>query len=109
MSKITIAPNWPLDSDGDVLRRLVNGGFDFSRPHEVDFNIDFQAWPPPVEALQFLGSKYPGVEIHDKGHYVQLKIEACVTYDFVVQTQAVLSEQMKPFGGTCESWGVFHN
>ncbi|OKO74255.1 hypothetical protein AC628_22940 [Bradyrhizobium sp. NAS96.2] len=100
--------DWPRNSDGDVLRSMAKRGFDFSLPHEIDFNIDFQAWPPPAEAIQLLRSKCQDVKIYDEGQYVQLRINAHVTYEFVIRTQADFSEQMKAFGGVCESWGVFY-
>lgn len=30
------ALSWPADADGDVLRRLQSGGFDFSEPCTID-------------------------------------------------------------------------
>ena len=32
--------DWPNDADGDVLRRMKESGFDFSKIHSIDFNID---------------------------------------------------------------------
>lgn len=43
-----MTPDWPNDADGDVSRRLLHHGFDFSRPHAVDFNVDFDRWLPPL-------------------------------------------------------------
>jgi len=34
--------SWPTDADGDVLRRLQNGGFDFSKPTLIDFNVTYE-------------------------------------------------------------------
>ena len=34
---------WPSDADGDVLRRLEQSGFHFSKSTLIDFNVDFQS------------------------------------------------------------------
>ena len=52
---------WPNDTDGDVLRRLEQDGFDFTRTHEIDFIVDFDSWPPPKKAISLLSEKYGNV------------------------------------------------
>lgn len=54
---------WPNDADGDVFRRLESHGFDFTKEYDVDFNVDFDDWPPPAESVNLLKSKYNNVEI----------------------------------------------
>ncbi|MBK8212191.1 MAG: ribonuclease E inhibitor RraB [Myxococcales bacterium] len=101
---------WPNDADGDVFRRLVNAGFDFSRDWSVDYNVDFEVWPPAAAALELLRSRYGHIDLyppdeHGTG-YVQFQIVGPVTYEGVTSTQRQVGAAMRPFGGVCESWGV---
>jgi len=100
----------PQDADGDAFRRLEADGFDFEPIHEIDFNIDFETWPPARELLNLLAMQYPNIraiEPSDDGPgYVQFAVEAKLTYELVLFIQASISELVAPFGGVCESWGV---
>lgn len=101
--------DWPIDADGNVLRSLQSHNFDFTIPHKIDFQIEFDAWPPSDEAVTTLKRDY-AVELHgpemDSSGYVQISIVALLTYDLVITIQNSLSQQLRPFGGTCEAWGV---
>lgn len=101
---------WPDDADADVLRRLRDKGFDFSLHHLVDFNVDFDAWPPNPIARQRICREFPLVteyvdEVSGVGSLV-VKVDDMVTYRLVVDTQRRLSELASEFGGWCNSWGV---
>ena len=104
--------SWPDDADGDVFRRLSSHGFDFDRPWLIDFNVDFDGWPPSAEALSRLMREFPSVVVFEPSEegdgYVQFQIHAQVTYALVTRIQAEVSEWMAPYGGACESWGVLH-
>lgn len=104
------AAEWPDDADGDVFRRLARAGFDFSRDWSVDYNVDFEMWPPAAAALELLRATFAHVSLcppdeHGAG-YVQLQVFGPVTYEGVTSTQRQVSAAMQPFGGACESWGV---
>ena len=103
--------NWPTDADGDVLRRLQEGGFDFSKPCLIDFNVDFSEWPPSQQAVRLLSGTYPSVKVYepdgDGAGYIQFQIYAPLTYELVMRIQATTTELMAPFNGECVSWGVF--
>jgi hypothetical protein len=105
-------PEWPNDADGDVFRSLHHQGFDFSRSYLIDFNIDLPDIRTRNEAVNALRQCYPGASIKDytddNPPNVQLQILSDVDYNFVVQTQAKLSAEMKKYGGWCDSWGVLH-
>ena len=105
--------NWPSDADGDVLRSIAAAGFDFSKPCLVDFNVDFEQWPPPAEALRLLSLEYPSAISYepegDGAGYVLIQVYALLTYDLVIRTQTYVSELMAPFKGECISWGVLHD
>lgn len=102
--------NWPDDADGDVFRSLEADGCDFSKSYVVDFFVDFEDWPPSEEALAALTAAYTEVAIADEEEEevpcVIVKIEGVLTYEFVTETQAKISEVAKPFGGVCMDWGV---
>lgn len=101
---------FPDDADGGVLRRLRDHGFDFTRPHTLDFNVEFGAWPPQPPALAWLKAKYGTVSVYEPEDgspgEVVVHITGSVSYDFVVGTQAGISGAMNEFGGRCETWGV---
>ena len=100
---------WPDDADGDVLRRMKARGFDFDKPGLIDFNVDFDSWPPSEAALTRLGQQFPSSKAHpasDGGGYVQFQVYGKLTYELVVNTQRVVSQEMAEFDGVCESWGV---
>jgi len=104
--------DWPGDADGDVLRRLAEAGFDFLKSWSVDYNVDFERWPPAQSALDLLAATYGQLGLyppdeHGDG-YVQFHVVGVVTYEGVAAVQSRASEAMQPFGGVCESWGVMH-
>lgn len=103
---------WPNDADGDVFRRLESHGFDFTKEYDVDFNVDFDDWPPPAESVNLLKSKYNNVEIVEPENtesgngYTTFQIRAKVTYELVTKTQKEVTQAMNKYRGWCESWGV---
>ena len=101
--------NWPAGADGDVFRRLQSDNFDFTISHKIDFQIDFDPWPPQDEVIATLDREYK-IERHepqkDALGYIQITIVAPLTYDLVMGMQDKLSRQLSPFGGFCESWGI---
>jgi hypothetical protein len=103
--------NWPYNSDGNVLRRLAETGFDFTKSVEIDFNVDFETWPPKPEAMELLKQHHDNVELYepeeDCDGYALFTINSVLTYQLVILTQENISALMKPFGGICESWGVY--
>jgi len=101
---------WPSDADGDVFRRLEGNGFDFSTEYEIDFNVDFEDWPPHPDAITWLQSRYRHVEVYepeeDFNGYIQFKIRSKLSYTLVIDTQAEATNAIQQYGGICESWGV---
>lgn len=98
--------NWPNDADGDVLRRLKAKGFNFEREVGIDFNIDFDVWPPDISLTSILASRWPSAKISIEENYILVQVRARVTHPFVTNMQADLTAISVPFGGRCESWGV---
>ena len=106
----TRSGQWPDDADGDVLRRMAADEFNFDEPTDIDFNVDFEQWPPSDKFIEMLRAQFPRVTIYQPdAHgcgYVQIVITEAVTYDLVISMQASVSEMAAQFGGVCESWGV---
>ena len=110
--------NWPKDADGDVFRRLESNDFDFSLDYEIDFNIDFDHWPLSQNECAWVLQHYPNAEIIDPDEeaiedgieigYVRVTLVNKLSYDFVMEVQQQMTEQMADIGGFCESWGVAH-
>lgn len=107
----SIHKQWPDDADGDVLRRMDASGFDFEEPCLIDFNVDFDCWPPSDAAMQMLyemHSNSKAISLEGEGGYVCFHIHARLSYELVVNIQRLVSERMASFGGVCESLGVLH-
>ena len=100
---------WPNDADGEVLRSLQAGVFDFAKP----CLIDFDNWPPPSAAMSMLSREYPSLKIYEPDGelrgYLQVQVYGLLTYELVTRVQRSISEAMAPFGGRCESWGGLHD
>ncbi len=109
--------NWPNDADGDVLKSLEKDGFDFSKDHEIDFNIDFKHWPLSKKESEHIKSLYPHCEFIDPDEediengaligYVKFTVTSKLTYEFVISTQESVTNNMQQYGGWCESWGLW--
>ncbi|MES2320048.1 MAG: ribonuclease E inhibitor RraB [Pseudomonadota bacterium] len=103
---------WPDDVDGDVLRQMRKSGFDFEEPVDLDFNVDFETWPPSDEFVDMLRAQYPNLTVYEPDDeddgYVLFVVNAVLTYELVMFVQSTVSEMADPFGGKCESWGVLH-
>jgi len=101
---------WPDDVDGDVFRRMQSNGFDFRTPTDIDFNVDFDAWPPADELMDRLRAQFSKVEEFppdsDGDGYVQFVVHAPLTYELVIFIQSSVSGLAAEFGGVCESWGA---
>lgn len=100
----------PNDADGDVLRALEEDGFDFSEKCLIDFNVEFESWPPHSEAMSILSKKYPNIKLckpsDEYAGYVLVQIQDLLSYELVTRVQAEITNLMKPYGGRCDSWGV---
>jgi hypothetical protein len=98
---------WPNDADGDVMRQLQDDRFDFNREVEIDFNIDFDRLPPDSSVVDLLKDKLPSAQVSIEDDCILVQMRARLTYSFVTGMQADLTQISAPFGGRCESWGLF--
>ncbi len=101
---------FPDDVDGDVLRRLEESGFDFQKPTTIDFNVDFDSWPPHPDAVSKLKEFAGAIEIYEPdgeySGYILFNIHQILSYKLVIDTQENVSSLVAEYGGVCESWGV---
>tara|TARA_Y100001949_G_scaffold77610_1_gene65681 strand:+ start:3121 stop:3438 length:318 start_codon:yes stop_codon:yes gene_type:complete len=104
--------NFPDDADGDVLKRLDESGFDFSKPTTIDFNVDFDSWPPHTNAISKLREFAGAIQIYEPdgeyNGYILFNIHQPLSYELVIDTQAKVTNLVAEYGGVCESWGVLH-
>ena len=75
--------DWPQDADGDVMRRLSAAGFAFDKPTAIDFNVDFEDWPPDEPALAAISNAFPEATITQEDGYVLVQITSIVSYEVV--------------------------
>ena len=103
---------WPGGADGDVFRRLELQGFDFSEPVWIDFNVDFEDWPPSGRAVEQVKREFPQavtqIEEDEGDRYMLVRVFDVLSYELVIRMQSELSKVLTPFKGRCESWGVLH-
>jgi len=102
-------PHWPNDADGDALRRIWSDGVDFSKLHLIDFQVDFNKWPPSNEALQILHNFQKVRLIHTGEHedgYVEISMLMRLGYDEVIGMEKLLTILLREYSGFCECWGM---
>jgi len=102
---------WPETADGDVFRSIEASGFDFSIEHKIDFNVDFDSWPPSQDAIDIIYELYPNAKINEPdSEYdgdVSFIITALLEYEMIIRIQDEVTRTVAPYGGVCESWGVW--
>lgn len=103
---------WPLDADGDMLRILAERDFDFDTAHNIEFYVEFDAWPLTQKQQTEISSILPQasyVEPNEEdelpGH-VLIIVNSKVTHEFVAAEQKRLSNIVSNIGGFCNSWAV---
>lgn len=104
--------NFTDDADGDVLTSLHESGFDFSQPVPIEFNVNFDSWPPDPEAISKIRKFAGNIEIVDPEHeysgYLVFEMYQALSYQFVVSTQKTVTGLVASYCGFCESWGVLN-
>ena len=102
---------WSIDEDEALLRRMNSQGFDFSLSTLIYFNVDFEMWPPPREAIAALSRKYGNLTIHEPVDCipgdVTFQIYDRVSYELVMRVQREVTRLVGLFSGRCGSWGVW--
>lgn len=97
------------DISSNVLRRMKEGGFDFSRFHPIEFYAIF----PDEERARRAAGKFRGESINaqvsarDDGAWsLELSKVMYATYDDIGDFEQGFSAVVEPLGGIIEGWGV---
>jgi len=99
---------WPNDADGDILRKLLSNGFDFTEKYKIDFCIDFNNWPQPDGVKSVLYEYFTNLKVFEHEKYMLGVIHDYLTYDLVIKVQGEVTNLISNYGGACDSWGVLH-
>jgi hypothetical protein len=98
------------DISSSVLRRMKEGGFDFSRFHPIEF---YAIFPDEERARRAAGHFHHGeslnaqISVRDDGAWA---LELCkvmyATYDDIGDFEQGFEAVVEPLGGIIEGWGV---
>ena len=106
-------PDYPNDSDGDVLRQVESLGNDMSASMLIDFPV---VVPDEIQANAFaavaaeLGYRVELYEHEDDSTWdVTCSVEMVPIYEELLRIQNELTEAAQPFGGYSDGWGTFGN
>ena len=104
---------FPLDENGDVLRRLQRGGDDLSLPRDVSFSVVFATEEGAIAFAQRLVSGDARAEVERADVVPGLPWEVTVSRHMVPGHGAIgsfedsLASQALPLGGRNDGWGCF--
>ncbi|MFW9082368.1 ribonuclease E inhibitor RraB [Pseudomonas sp. P2757] len=97
------------DISSSVLRRMKEGGFDFSRFHPIEFYALF----PDEESARTAADQFCGESINaqisarDDGAWcLELSKVMYATYGGIGDFEQYLGAVVEPLGGIIEGWGV---
>ncbi|HEF4761692.1 TPA: ribonuclease E inhibitor RraB [Pseudomonas putida] len=98
------------DISSSVLRRMKEGGFDFSRFHPIEF---YAIFPDEERARRAAGHFHRGeslnaqVIVRDDGAWaLELSKVMYATYDDIGDFEQGFEAVVEPLGGIIEGWGV---
>lgn len=97
------------DISSSVLRRMKEGGFDFSRFHPIEFYAIF----PDEERARRAAGHFRGeslnaqVSVRDDGAwYLELSKVMYATHGGIGAFEQAFERVVSPYGGEVEGWGV---
>ncbi|MCK1794078.1 ribonuclease E inhibitor RraB [Pseudomonas violetae] len=97
------------DISSSVLRRMKEGGFDFSKFHPIEFYAIF----PDEERARRAAGHYRGeslnaqISVRDDGAWaLELSKVMHATYDDIGDFELGFEAVVEPLGGIIEGWGV---
>lgn len=106
---------FPDDENGDVLRRMLTSGFDFSLPHHVEFFAVFRTErEADFVARQFVADRSGDesiVSIETRpaergGMELMLVKSMLITHESVSAFESRLAERVSQHDGYMDGWGV---
>jgi hypothetical protein len=107
--------NFPNDVNGDVLRRMQDSGFDFSKEHDVEFFVIFRTEADAdAVAREYLadhqkGSRFNNIETKPAqkgGMELVLVKPMLVTYENITQFESELKRRVSQYDCYLDGWGV---
>jgi hypothetical protein len=106
---------YPLDTNGDVFRRMEESGFDFEKEHVVDFHAVF-ATEEEADRIARLyvadhkaGDKLTNIEtkpFSQGGMELTLSKKMFVTYEAVTAFESKFGQRVSLVEGYLDGWGV---
>lgn len=100
---------FPDDVSGAVLRRMKEGGFDFSRVHPIEFYAIF----PDEDRARMAARNFRGesmnaqVSVRDDGAWhLQVSKVMYATHAGIDDFEQDLESVVAPLGGVLDGWGV---
>ena len=97
------------DISSNVLRRMKEGGFDFSRFHPIEFYAIF----PDEERARRAAGQFRGESLNaqvsardDGAWYLELSKVMYATYGGIGDFEQDFEAVVEPLGGIIEGWGV---
>ena len=106
---------FPQDANGDVLRRMQNSNFDFSKAHDVEFFAVFRTEAEAkIVANQYLadhktGHKLVNIETRPAesgGMELVLVKNMLLTHSNVTAFESSLQKRVSEYDGYLDGWGV---
>jgi regulator of RNase E activity RraB len=106
--------DFPEDSDGDALRRVVRDGSDMAKPMFIDFHVAM----PSQEAANRLADRARRLGYHASVFAseecrlpwtCQCSTRMLATYEGVLSVQHELAALSAPLDGFTDGWGTFGN
>lgn len=104
---------FPDDENGDVLRRMQEGGDDLSKPREIDFTVVL----PSEDAARNFGDHFTAagydVKVENAGTVAELPWDVVVVKHMLPDHAGItafeeeLEEVAAPLGGRNDGWGCF--
>ncbi len=107
--------NYPNDENGDVFRRMRDSGFDFTKPHDVEFFAVFRTEEAAdAVAFEFVADRKAGeslVNIETRpaesgGMELELVKRMIVTYEAVTEFEKRLANRVSKHDAYMDGWGV---
>lgn len=104
---------FPLDDNGDVLRKLQRGGDDLSLPRDINFSVVFATEANAIAFAKLFESPDTRVEVERADVAPGLAWDVTVTRHMVPDhgaigdLEATLARQASPLGGRNDGWGCW--
>lgn len=96
-------------SSRNLLLRMKEGGFDFSRIHAIDFYLLFPAQAPAQRAAQLFRGESLNTQVYRRANgswYLQVSKVMHASHAAIEDFEHSLQALVLPLGGIADGWGV---